>query len=199
MQLQNLLLESFHPPEGAAHEHAAPFRTRQRLRRVPEPRVLERESRRRDREVREAIVALGVLRVREVLFGNEHRVRHLRTDLARVVRWIESRYRTEGRHPVDNVLEEILVTDAASADHAEARHHHPPLLGVQRRRRGGGGRPGGGRRRRSRRRRRGERADGGDADYDDGEFHNVCFGWGKLVGVLSGPNLSLSLSLSLSL
>ena len=179
MQLQNLPLERLHPPEGGPDEDAAPVRIGQRLRRVAQPRVLEREPRRRHREVGEAIVALGILGIGEVILGHEHLVGHLAPDLARVIRYVESRDRTQRRHAVRYVREEILVAYPASAYHAEAGHDHTLLLGVQLRGRGGGAGGAGGQRRRRRRLRR-ECADGGNADdYQarGGEFHFILLWW----------------------
>mmetsp|Transcript_4614 Transcript_4614/g.9685 ORF Transcript_4614/g.9685 Transcript_4614/m.9685 type:complete len:447 (+) Transcript_4614:137-1477(+) len=139
-QLQRLPLKRFHASKCAADHDANLVWILERLRRVPELGVLQRQPARRHGEVSEPVVALGVLRVGEVILRVEHRIGDLATDLARVVRDVEARYAVEARDPVDDVVEEGLVADAAAGDDAEARDDNALLLrregrGADRRRR----------------------------------------------------------------
>ena len=85
MQLQHLPLERFHPPRRASHEHTAAFGVFQCLPRIPQTRVLERQSGRGHRKMGKPIIALDILRIGEVVLRIKHRVRHLGPDLARIM------------------------------------------------------------------------------------------------------------------
>mmetsp|Transcript_48538 Transcript_48538/g.90061 ORF Transcript_48538/g.90061 Transcript_48538/m.90061 type:complete len:517 (-) Transcript_48538:146-1696(-) len=146
-QLERLLLERLHPPEGRPDEHSAPLGRlfAHRVGRVSDAAVLQGLPRRRHGEVRVPVVRLGVLKVHEVILRIEHVVGHFRTDLTGIVRYVEPLDLPEARLALHAGVEEVFVADAAPADHAEAGHYHSLAVrlgrhseGRRRRRRGPG-------------------------------------------------------------
>jgi len=130
MQLQHLPLKRLHPPKCSPDKNTTPFRILQRLRRIPQLSILQRQPSRSHGKVRESIIALGIFGIDKVIIGIEHGVGDLGTDFAGVVGGIEAGDGVEGGDAVDDVLEEVFVSDAAAGDYAEAGYYDSFFFGV---------------------------------------------------------------------
>jgi hypothetical protein len=81
--------------------------------------------------VRKSIIALGILGIAKVLFRVEHFVGHLRPNLARIMRRIESRYCPKRGPTRHDVGEEIFMSDAAAGYDAKSGNDNALLLCIE--------------------------------------------------------------------
>mmetsp|Transcript_20236 Transcript_20236/g.44003 ORF Transcript_20236/g.44003 Transcript_20236/m.44003 type:complete len:443 (+) Transcript_20236:1318-2646(+) len=116
MQLQNFPLKRFRPPKCGTYEHTTPLRILQRLWRIPQLGILQRQPCRCHGKMRKSIITLGILGIGEVILWIEHFIRNFGTDFTWIMRWIEAGDGAETGDAIDAILEEVFVTDSAAAD-----------------------------------------------------------------------------------